>query len=533
MVDLESKKETFIFYYKSKKRQRIDIFLSKKLNIPRSKVKSLLDKQLCFVNNNFQIKPSYRLKINDKIVCSLDIENKELISPQKGELSVLYHDRDFIVLDKPPGLTVHPAPSEKQPTLVHFLLYHFPSLKKIGGERPGIVHRLDKDTSGLLVVALNEQSRMYFSELFSARKVDKIYLALVSGKPQKEQGIIELPLGRDLKNRTRMAVRSKGGKPAKSAYQVIWTDGEYSLLKVKIFTGRTHQIRVHLTTIGCPILGDKTYGGEIIVKDYKTKILKKLVKRQMLHASFLNFSLTNKEIKTFQSKLPPDFKQVLYFLLQEPLKVILVGLPGSGKTELAKYLDKDFFSADKIVHTLYKKGKDGYFLLRRMLGDEILNFNEEIDRNKLWKCLNDNSYLRKEVEKIIHPLVFGRWQEYVRARNFLPFVVGDIPLYLESRFAKDENVVFVGVFRPEEERRRALLKRGWSEEKITQIESWQFSQEVKLRQCTFVVDNSGDLKLLQKKAAILKNMLVKLKASKVKNKIFLVEEKIKKIETGF
>ncbi|MDQ7031132.1 MAG: dephospho-CoA kinase [Desulfonauticus sp.] len=497
---------------------RLDVFLSQKTGVIRSQITKQLKQGCCKVNQKVQLKSSYRLKSGDIITFRFSEPVNQLESV-KGNVNVIHEEEDFIVVDKPPYVAVHPGASIEDSTLVNFLLYHFPQLKNISGERPGIVHRLDKDTTGLLVVALKESTREYLSDLFSSRKVSKIYLALVKGKLDKQEGVIETFIGRDPKNKTKMAVVKKKGKIAKSAYKVLWTDGEYSLLQVQIFTGRTHQIRVHLKFIGHPILGDKVYGGEITGSGTRERLLKKLVQRQMLHAAFLSFPYRDGKVRTFRSELPPDFKRALLFLLKEPLIVILQGLPGSGKTMVAKMLVDEFFEADKVVHNLYQKDGDGYFILRRLFGDNILNDQGEVDKNVLFNYLLISNW-RLELQKQIYPIVFGKWLDFVRQHRKYALIVGDIPAYLEGSFTSEPfPTVLVGIFRPEVLRKQALLARGWSEEKIVQIDSWQMQLEKKFLKCAFILDNSGDIALLKKRVHSLKKILRRFKVKKYKKKL--------------
>ena len=205
-----------------------------------------------------------------------------------------------MVIDKPAGLTVHPAPGHYTGTMANAILARIPNLETGETNRPGIVHRLDKDTSGLIVVAKNPAAHMKLSEQFRSRAVAKVYLALVKGHLTPEEGIIEASIGRHPRHRKRMAVVSIG-RQARTEYKVIKYLGHYSLLEVRPKTGRTHQIRVHLAAVGYPILGDAIYG---VKSDY--------LSRQFLHAYRLGFKLPSSgEYREFQSKLPGDLTQAL------------------------------------------------------------------------------------------------------------------------------------------------------------------------------------------------------------------------------
>jgi 23S rRNA pseudouridine1911/1915/1917 synthase len=221
--------------------------------------------------------------------------------PEPIPLSAIYEDQDVVVIDKPAGLTVHPAPGHPSHTLVNAILAHCPGLTTSNDVvRPGIVHRLDKDTSGLIVIAKNDSAREYLAAQFKGHTVNKRYLVLVKGRLSPEQGIIEAPIGRDPHHRRRMAVVGSG-KQASTQYQVRRYFDNYTLLEVSPVTGRTHQIRVHLSAIGCPVVGDLTYG----VKSAH-------LQRQFVHAYHLGFRLpSTKQYQEFSSPLPADLKQAL------------------------------------------------------------------------------------------------------------------------------------------------------------------------------------------------------------------------------
>lgn len=217
-------------------------------------------------------------------------------------MKILYEDDDVLVIDKPPGLAVHPAPGHPSGTLVNALLSHLSALPDTSDQRPGIVHRLDKDTSGVMLVAKNGAAHANLTEQFKSRSVSKTYLVLVKGHLTPEDGAIEAPIGRDSAHRERMAVVAESrGRAARTEYHVReYLDG-YTLLEVKPETGRTHQIRVHLAAIGYPVVGDKVYG----VKSAS-------VPRQFVHAHRLGFHLPSTgEYVEFTADLPPDLKQAL------------------------------------------------------------------------------------------------------------------------------------------------------------------------------------------------------------------------------
>ena len=226
---------------------------------------------------------------------------------QELPLHVLYEDEDVIVVDKPAGIVVHAGAGHHEGTLVNALLHRFGSLSSVGGDlRPGIVHRLDKDTSGVLVVARHDAAHQSLAAQFQSREVEKIYIALVHGEPKPSTGVIRAPISRDPVRRTRMTTRLKAGRSAITEYRVIERIGSLSLLQIRIGTGRTHQIRVHLSSIGHPIVGDTLYGAP------KTTKLMPPLERFFLHASSLRFRSPSKgSVVQVESPLAVDLESWL------------------------------------------------------------------------------------------------------------------------------------------------------------------------------------------------------------------------------
>jgi 23S rRNA pseudouridine1911/1915/1917 synthase len=283
--------------------ERLDKYIASKLpSVSRSYIQKLIDDNKVTVNDRPE-KAGFKLAAGDRIIIGIPQIDTTSLKAEAIPLDILYEDDDLLVIDKPAGLTVHPAPGHPEHTLVNAVLSHFPQLADSGGERlrPGIVHRLDKDTSGLVVVAKNREALANLSEQFKSRSVTKIYLTLVKGHIKPESGLIEANLGRDRGNRKRMAI-TENGKEARTRYRVIkyFNDG-YTLLEITLETGRTHQIRVHLAAIGFPVVGDITYG-----------VKSPFLSRQFLHAHRIGFSLpsTGKSV-AFQSELPQDLKLAL------------------------------------------------------------------------------------------------------------------------------------------------------------------------------------------------------------------------------
>jgi 23S rRNA pseudouridine1911/1915/1917 synthase len=241
------------------------------------------------------------VRFGDEIEVAEPPPEKIQTEPEAIPLTILYEDDDLIVINKASGMTVHPGAGHREHTLVNALLHHCSTLSGIGGkERPGIVHRLDKETSGCLVAAKNDVAHRELSKQFTARTVDKIYLALVAGQLRKQTGLIENKIGRHPVHRQRMSVTSPRGRAAKTEYRVLRSSEEASLVECKLHSGRTHQIRVHLHHLGNPVLGDKIYGPRF-AKDFP---------RQMLHAWKLGFLHPRTgEWKHFEAPLPDDFKE--------------------------------------------------------------------------------------------------------------------------------------------------------------------------------------------------------------------------------
>jgi len=267
----------------------------------RSYIQKLIKEGYISVNGRVA-KPSLKPKIGDVVVINLPPPSPSpSLVPESIPLVLVYEDKDLLVIDKPAGITVHPAPGHPSHTLINAILAHCPEISVIDGSlRPGVVHRLDKDTSGLMMVAKNKQTQLNLSSQFKSRRVLKRYLILVRGCPSPEEGIIEAPIGRHPRNRKRMAV-VHGGREARTLYRVLRRLDGYALVEATLETGRTHQIRVHFSAIGCPVVGDAVYG-------MKSPYLG----RQFVHACCLGFRLPSTgEYVEFCSKLPVELEQVL------------------------------------------------------------------------------------------------------------------------------------------------------------------------------------------------------------------------------
>jgi 23S rRNA pseudouridine1911/1915/1917 synthase len=287
---------------------RLDHFLAKRLpEYSRSRLQQLIRSGFVRVNGA-TTRPRQIVRAGDKIDLTEPPVEKIDVRPEPIPLEVLFEDGDLIVINKPAGLTVHPGAGHREHTLVNALLSHCATLSGIGGkERPGIVHRLDKETSGCLVVAKNDTAHRELSKQFAARTVEKIYLALVAGKLRKPSGVIEEKIGRHPIHRQRMSATSPRGRSAKTEYRVIRSSDQASLVECRLHSGRTHQIRVHLHHLGHPVLGDKIYAPRF-AKDFA---------RQMLHAWKLGFHHPRTgEWKNFEAPLPADFATAIQLIIE-------------------------------------------------------------------------------------------------------------------------------------------------------------------------------------------------------------------------
>lgn len=284
--------------------KRLDLFLTQKItNLSRSKIQKIIKQKLLTVNGK-KPQPAYLVKENDEIKFFIPPEEPSRFDPESIPLKIIYEDQNILVVDKPAGMVVHPACGNKHGTLLNAVLGYLGNSQL---DRVGIVHRLDKETSGLIVIAKNEQTLNFLQSQFKARSTVKKYLALVWGKIENRKGIIDAPVGRSRANRKKMTVTEKG-RAAQTYYKVIkvlpTAEGQFlSLLEVTPKTGRTHQIRVHLKALGYPVVGDKTYG--------RNQSLDRKLGRQFLHACCLKFTLPGDQQKEIEIGLPAELRNFL------------------------------------------------------------------------------------------------------------------------------------------------------------------------------------------------------------------------------
>jgi len=288
--------------------RRLDVIIASHIsNCSRSFSAGLIQRGEILVQGEVK-KPGYRVKTGDNIRINIPAPEPVLAEPEPHNIDILYEDTHIIIINKEAGLVVHPAPGHNKGTLINRLLYHCPELEGIGGKlRPGIVHRLDKDTSGIMVVAKNDAAHTNLAAQFKSRKIKKIYLALVHGTVKDGSGSISLPIGRHPSDRKKISTVSRKSRSAKTFWKVIEHFNGATFLELDLKTGRTHQIRVHCAAINHPIVGDPVYGGKKAARNLPTS-----VPRQMLHAWRLEFAHpVTGEAMSFESPIPQDMEKVI------------------------------------------------------------------------------------------------------------------------------------------------------------------------------------------------------------------------------
>lgn len=317
---VEPESETLTFRVaESEAQQRLDAYLAARIeDWSRARLQRLIEDGDVLVSGRATVKPSYKLRVNDEIEVELTAPPSAQFTPENIPLEIVYEDAELIVVNKPAGMIVHPAAGIASGTLVNALAHHFQTLsERAGTARPGIVHRLDKDTSGLIMVAKTEVAHENLADQFREREVFKSYVALVHGRVRETNGRIDQPIARDPRNRTRMAV-VRGGRPSLSLYRVRQSFERFTLLDVEIKTGRTHQIRVHLQWLNHPVVGDPVYGSgrDNTVTDVRWRSRITALGRQFLHAEQLGFRhpRTGEPLR-FTAPLPQDVANLLDILM--------------------------------------------------------------------------------------------------------------------------------------------------------------------------------------------------------------------------
>lgn len=474
--------------------KRLDRILSRaQSEISRAKVQQCIRQGKALVDGVPVNSPDFRPRAGQTLCLELK-DSVSGLAPEAGELCIVHQDANLLVCDKAAGLTVHPCPSCPGKTLVQRLLGRFPQLAQLDGERPGIVHRLDKDTSGLMAVALSEQARLALSQAFARREVHKEYLALVDGLAP-EQGECCEALGRHPSRKTQMAIvpESRGGKPALTRWKRLWhaADGSASLLSVRIFTGRTHQIRVHMAHLGHPLLGDAVYAPFSV---------RRRAPRQMLHARRLRFAHPmSGEMLDFTAPPPDDFPETILGLARRMQRLVITGNPGGGKSALREFMaDRQIpvFSADEDVAALYACSGEASSWLAAMRGDAVLAPDGSVDKKALMQLLTGDALFRAELERVVHGLVRRDLELFFEGAesNGATLAAAEVPLYFECGWDKilTPKPLSIGVACPCETRWRRMAKnRHWDEAKMATLESWQLPEKRKLNACDLCVDNGG------------------------------------------
>lgn len=298
--------QVLVFYYNEDQPERLDKFLAEQIpDHSRSRLQSLIREGKVRIDGIEPHKTGVSLERGARVEVRIPPPQPSGLEPEEIPLDIVFENENLLVVNKPAGMVVHPSAGHSSGTLVHAVLSHAPELEGVGGEkRPGVVHRLDKETSGLILLAKNDRTHNFLQSQFSSRKVEKIYLALVDGHPPTPTGRIEAAIGRDPHNRKKMAVLSSGrGRPSISEYHTLETFKGHTLVEVHPVTGRTHQIRLHMAFIGCPVAGDTTYG-----RRHPSIPLK----RHFLHAAQLTIRLPDVDQPvTFRAPLPEELQTIL------------------------------------------------------------------------------------------------------------------------------------------------------------------------------------------------------------------------------
>ena len=512
----------FSFVVEAGGRLRLDKFLGENLrdqDVSREKIKRAIKDGGCTVDGLTVTESAVKIGAGQRVELELATP-ATAVEPEDGEIVVVYQDNHMVIVNKPAGMTVHPAPSCPEGTLVHRLVAHFPSLRAQEGFRPGIVHRLDKDTSGLICVALTEEARLRLSAAFAAREVHKEYLALVQGVPAPT-GDVDAPLGRHPTVKVKVAV-VENGREARSRWRVLHSGQGYSLLGVRIYTGRTHQIRVHMAHVGHPLWGDALYGrggGQALVRSVPGVLLKHdPAPRQMLHAWHLSFTHPfTGEAMAFTCPPPEDFLQTALALDRHMRRVVVTGIAGSGKSSFMGLLEKagvPVWSADAAVIRLYQPGQEAWQALRRRYGDRfIADESSPVDRKALAAALlpsAESGIDVRELEDMLHPLVLDDLERFWTGREEAgcPYAVAEVPLWFEAgwnRRTRGEAAPYVvGIACDAAQRRcRLLERRGWSEALLTRMDALQWNQERKMSGCDEIIKNTGSLEDLHREAEAL------------------------------
>lgn len=482
---------------------RLDVILKNAIpDHSRSQIQKAIRQGMCTVEGKPVLDPSLKLRSGQQITLELPQEETAL-APSAKPLQILWRDEHMAVLAKPAGLTVHPCPSCQEETLAHRLVAHFPELANQEGQRPGIVHRLDRDTSGLMVIGLTAQARLNLARAFADRQIHKEYLALVAGEPENS-GECHDSIGRHPSLKTRMAVigASHGGRQAHTKWKRLWQGQQAALLAVRIMTGRTHQIRVHLAHHGMPILGDALYAPPAVAA---------MAPRQMLHAWRIELAHpVSGRLLHFCVPPPADFFDTALAASRFMRRIVVTGNAGCGKSSFCDWLAVNgipVISADAIVARLYGGKSHATEWIASRLGEDCLTDSGSVNKAVLFEVLRARPDMRRELEKVIHGIVLAEiedfWQKNAAAGAAA--AAAEIPLYFESSFLSKINPrpYAVGISCPQKEREaRLAASRGWDQAKISCMEEWQWPENRKMAACDHVIANDGSRDRLAEMAAV-------------------------------
>lgn len=509
---------------------RLDRYWARELEdegVSRGKVKEWIESGLASVDGAVARKGKLKLEGGESLALSAPAGSTadNLPVPEDGPFDVLYEDEHLLIVDKPAGLTVHPAPGEPDGTLVNRLLARYPDIgadtSGMAEQRPGIVHRLDKDTSGIMAVARTEADRLRLSADFADRNTAKHYLAIVHGVPEQTSGDIEAPIGRHPVQKTKMAVTDKGGREARSHYEVLraMPDRCASLVLIKIFTGRTHQIRVHMAHIGHPLVGDRVYGSREQGEWDRAGLPQ--AERQMLHAFHLCLShpATGERLR-FGKRPPEDFTALIEALHRRPLTVGITGMPGCGKSRLIKVLREmghPVFSADECVAELYRPGGDGASMIQGRFGGTYTATDGSVDKPALFSAMLESEPLRREIMDMVHPMVRHACMEFFAQHSKAGLAFAEIPLLLESGWHERNFVNIAACVHCDESLRTGAFReaRNLSPEMLATFDSWQWPAKDKLAACDITIHNPGTPEGLQASAQSFINELNMLRTAKI------------------
>ena len=500
--------------------KRLDVVLSEQCSdLTRSYINKLCKEERAALNGKTS-KGNKKCKEGDVITLQVPEPTELEILPEEMNLDIVYEDQDVILINKPKGMVVHPAAGHYSGTLVNGLMAHCKDdLSGINGVlRPGIVHRIDKDTTGILIVCKNDMAHQSIAKQLYDHSITRKYHAIVYGNIKEEEGTVNAPIGRSLKDRKKMGI-VMDGKHAVTHYKVLKRLKKgFTYIECQLETGRTHQIRVHMAHIGHPLWGDKLYGrgGQVLTPPVPGVLLKHdPAPRQMLHAWHLSFihPFTGEKM-AFTCPPPEDFVQTALTLERHMRRVVVTGVAGSGKSLFMRMLAEEgvpTWSADAAVIRLYEPGREAWQALRLRYGDRFIpDDRSPVDRKALAAALlpsAESGVDVHELENLLHPLVLDDLERFWSGQEEAGrgYAVAEVPLWFESGWSRklcgERRPYVVGISCEQGERCRRLLEvRGWSDTLMARMDGLQWTQERKLAGCDKVIANSGTEGALRDKA---------------------------------